>query len=113
MPDPITHSTNAVLGGTIGAMVAAIFGVSISVVFSSALGAILAVALLHKFSLKIGFLIIIAGTASASFLTPWLHDFTPRVAMEGIGFFVAAGGITFWGQASKAISAKIEALGAK
>ena len=119
MPDPITHSANAIYGGkaiyggTFGAIIAATFGVPLSVVFCALLGAILAVSIMHKFSLSIGFLIIVSGTAGAAFATPWLHSVMPLINENGIAFFTAAGGITFWGNVKNAVAAKLKSAGEK
>jgi hypothetical protein len=113
MPDPITHGANAATGGALGALIASTFGVSLPVVLFAAFGSIMAVALMQKFSLRVGFLIITSGTAAASFLTPWLHSLQPLINENGIAFFVAAGGIAFWGKLQKAVSEKIEKWGEK
>ena len=115
MPDPITHANigNTITGGTLSVMIAAIFGVQLSVVFCALLGAILAVAIMQKFSLKIGFLIILSGTSAAAFSTPWLHSGLPLINENGIAFFTAAGGIAFWGNLKNAIAAKLKSAGEK
>ena len=113
MPNSIAHGTNAVYGGAIGAAIAAAFGVSLSVVFLAALGSILSVSILQKFSLKIGFLIIISATFASAFLTPYIHPKFNSISMEGIAFFTSAGGITFWGNVTSSIKNIIDAFGKK
>ena len=113
MPNTLAHGTNAVYGGAIGASIAAVFGVSLSVVCLAALGSILSVSILQKFSLKIGFLIIISATSAAAFLTPYIHSNFNSISMEGIAFFTSASGIAFWGHIMSAINNKIDSFGKK
>lgn len=113
MPDPVTHTTSAVVHyGWFGALVALLFNVPPNVVISAFIGSLFAVMVLHQLSARTGSMLTLGVTFAVSTLTPDISK-TFDYSQSGIAFTVAFCLVYFWPSVTGAITNKIKSWGEK